>query len=99
VPTSHVYTHTLKEEAMQRISLTTPLDDMGRGWLPLDGANGRPRVPWGTLWSVEPQGSNPSRDGYWPVPEVGQQQAGEVTLITVEGGVPGGSATLYLHTA
>lgn len=99
VPTTYRSTHHLLEDTVQRIELTTGLDDMGRGWTLLNGQDGRPEVPWGTLISVEPQGSAPERDGYWPIPEVSQQQDGSNTRIAIEGGIPGGSCLLYLHTA
>lgn len=82
--------------ALMRLQMTINLDDMGRGWVPLDGIDGRPKVPFGDLISVRPQGSNPMRDGYWPVPETGEQNHNGLTLLTVEGGSPGGSTTLFL---
>jgi hypothetical protein len=87
--------NTLRSPLM-RLALTFGLDDQGRAWLPLDGAGGRPRVPFGDLISVRPLGSNPAREGYWPIPETAEQNKDGVTLLTVEGGAPGGTCTLYL---
>lgn len=84
------------KEPLMRVKLTTPLDDHGRAWLPLDGRDNRPMVPFGDLIGVRPQGSNPARDGYWPIPETAEQDQDGVTLLTVEGGAPGGVCTLYL---
>jgi hypothetical protein len=87
-------------DTMSRLQVTVNTDDNGRAWVPLDGAvAARPRVPWGSLISVRPLGPNPSRDGYWPIPETAEQQKGEITLLTVEGGPPQSPVVLYLIVA
>lgn len=89
-----------QEDPLQRIELVIPLDDQGRGWRRLDGTSGTPDVPFGRLVSVRPQGSAPGRDkAYWPLVETGEQDDGGVTLLTVEGGTPGGQARVWLHVA
>lgn len=82
--------------ALMRVPIDVPLDDNGRGWTILDGVDGRPHVPFGHLISVRPQGSNPGRDGYWPLPETGEQDSNGFTLLTVEGGIPSQTSRLYL---
>lgn len=89
------------KEPLMRLTLTTQLDEFGRGWVPLDGkgtgATKRPKVPEGTLISANPQGSHPLRDkGYWPIPEIGENSEAGNTVITIEGGVPSGPATIFL---
>jgi hypothetical protein len=85
---------------LMRIPYTFALDDHGRAWKRLDGGDDRPLVPFGRLVSVRPQGSHPVRDkGYWPLVETGEQDDGGMTLLTVEGGVPSGVATVFLHVA
>lgn len=88
------------EDVIVRIEMTVNLDNMGRGWLVLDGKGRRPRVKFGHLVSVRPQGSHPVRDrGYWPIPETAEQEYKGNTLLTIEGGIPGGATRLWLHVA
>ncbi len=98
VATTHQVVATWEDEDVQRIELDTQLDEEGRAWLILNGADGVPSVPFGDLISVRPQGSAPGRDGYWPLPETGEQDYAGSTLLTVEGGIPGGTARLWLIT-
>lgn len=96
IPTSHRTVGRWEEQMLERIEMTMQVDEEGRGWSVLSGASGAPAVPFGTLVSVRPQGSAPQRDGYWPLPEVGEQDHGGDTLITVEGGPPKGVVTFWL---
>lgn len=85
------------KEALMIKTIEIPLGDTGQGWAPCDGRDGRPHVPWGTLLGPPaPQGSDPSREGYWPIPESGIQNKDGNTLIVVEGGMPNGKAVLFL---
>lgn len=84
----------------RRIEVTVPvLDSDGRGWIRLDGVQW-PDVPFGRLVSVRPRGSHPGRDrAYWPIPEFGEQDDGGKTLLSIEGGTPGGSTVFWLVVA
>lgn len=83
--------------SLMKVKVVHPLDEFGRGWLPLDGRDGRPLVRDDELLAVIPQGSHPGRDrAYWPIPEVGQNSEGTTAVLTIEGGIPSGTATLFL---
>lgn len=86
-------------EDMKIIEFHVPrLGEAGEGWIPFDGVDGRPDIPFEKLVGVMAGGSHPVRDKkYWLLPTFGKNNTGGKAVVTIQGGEPKGSLTMFLE--
>lgn len=91
----------IAEDKVKVIEFRVPrLDDDGNGFIFFNGADGRPDIPFDKLLNVMGTGSAPERDkSYWPVASFGKNNTDGKALVTILGGRPKDSVTMYLMVA